>query len=380
MNKLKLLTVAALTLSLAACQAAPGGQQDGQKESEAPTSQESKPAKTDSGAGVKAPEEGTATPAVALADVDIDDEEAWQQEEAYGQKIKVVYAGGLCTAPAGIALSQGFYEDEGLDVELVKSEGASADAVGTGQAQVGADHITSILVPLVNGVNAQIVGGVHTGCKSLYVMNDSDIESTEDLKGQTIAIHNGIGQSDHNIALRFLKADGITAEEVNFKDVDTSATIQAMENGELQGSIFTDQFAQPFVEEGKLRRIRGLSFDEDFKDETCCAIVVNKDFAKENPITAKKMGRAIRKAANWVEDNKEDFIEDLFANNWASGDKDAALAYAKTLNFAVPLESTGETVEHVINDYKALHIFNENEDTAAIMKHVWSPADSHNFE
>ena len=37
------------------------------------------------------------------------------------------------------------------------------------------------------------------GCKSIYVFNDSEIKTAEDLKGKTIAIHDGIGNSDQNI-------------------------------------------------------------------------------------------------------------------------------------------------------------------------------------
>ena len=37
------------------------------------------------------------------------------------------------------------------------------------------------------------VAGAHIGCKSIFVPKDSPIKSVEDLRGKTIAIHDGIG-------------------------------------------------------------------------------------------------------------------------------------------------------------------------------------------
>lgn len=379
-KKLGLLSV--LALSLAAC-GSPGESGQSGETKEEPKTEESaqSPAKEDSkkeaeekdGSAKATDSDEDVAGTVDLANVDADDDEAFQKEKASQEKIQVAYSGGLCTSPSGLALAKGYYKDEGLDVELVKSESGTTDAVGTGHAAIGSEHITTVLVPLVNGVNAQLVGGVHTGCKSLYVLEDSGIENTTDLKGKTVAIHDGIGQSDQNIALRFFEADGIGKEEVKFKNTDTSATVQAMENGEIEATIFTDQFAMPFVREGKLRRIRALSFDDDFKDETCCGIVVNKAFAKENPIAAKRLVRAIRKAADWAGDNTEDFIDELEANDWVSGERQDAVDFAESLNFHVTNDGTAKTVRNVIEDYKRFDIFPADQDTDEIFSKVWSP-------
>ena len=100
---------------------------------------------------------------------------------------------------------------------------------------------------------------------------------------------NGIGDSDHNIGLRFLNHDNIDIKDVKFKPVEQSAVILAMESGEIQGAILSDQFAEKFVEEGKIKYIRSLTYDEDFQTEACCVHALNGDFVRENPITAKRL-------------------------------------------------------------------------------------------
>ena len=58
------------------------------------------------------------------------------------------------------------------------------------------------------------------GCKSIYVFNDSDIKTDDDLKGKTIAIHDGIGNSEQNIIYRMLDGEGVDpTAEVEYLDI-----------------------------------------------------------------------------------------------------------------------------------------------------------------
>ena len=69
-----------------------------------------------------------------------------------------------------------------------------------------------MLVPATNDVDLTFVGGAHIGCKSLYVLADSEYNTTEDLKGTSISVPNGIGASDYNITCLLLDADGINPQ------------------------------------------------------------------------------------------------------------------------------------------------------------------------
>ena len=79
-----------------------------------------------------------------------------------------------------------------------------------------------MLVPATNDVDLTFVGGAHIGCKSLYVLADSEYNTTEDLKGTSISVPNGIGASDYNITCLLLDADGINPQtDVNLMQVST---------------------------------------------------------------------------------------------------------------------------------------------------------------
>ncbi len=53
-------------------------------------------------------------------------------------------------------------------------------------------------------------------------------------------------------------------------------------------------------EDGTLRIIRSITFDDDFKDETCCVFAISKNIVENNPITARKLTKAHENARKWI--------------------------------------------------------------------------------
>lgn len=309
--------------------------------------------------------------------VDSAEEEAWKKEPAYGQEIRIGYPGSLCTGSLGIAQLKGFYAAEGLKTRVVRvglSGNEYANAIGTGKVEVGCGHIAAMMVPAVNGVRITFTTGIHTGCKSLYVLGKSDIKSLKDLEGKYIAIHDGgFGGSDHNIALRFLIRDSVDPQKVKWKVTDAGAAVLAMQGGELHAALLSDQFAWKFVQDGTLRSIRSLTYDPDFNSEACCIYAISSEFAEKNPITAKKLTRAHEAASAWVMEHPEETVKTLQGNNWASGKYDLVLAMLKTYDYSISDKATEETLRKVINDYKTLGIIDKTKDTEETLKCIWDP-------
>lgn len=308
--------------------------------------------------------------------VDLSDptiEEKWKKEPMYNKTIRVSFEGALCTSGLGISQVQGFFGKEGLNAEVVNIQN-TMDAIGTGKVEAITNHISASLVPASNDVDIVFVRGAQTGCRSMYVMNDSEIKSTKDLEEKEVAISGGgIGGHDHNIALRFLFRDKVDWKKVKFKAIDSVATMAAMRNGEVQGAILSDQFAKQFVDKGEIRSIRSITFDDDFKDEPCCTLILNRTFVDQNPITAAKLVRAHKNASYWIEENKSEAAKVLKSHNWGSGDVESDTKFLETYNFKVSDEQMEKTLIDSINDYKEFGILDKNQDTQEILKKVWRP-------
>lgn len=356
-RKISLLSLSAVLL--AACNPGGGSQNTGKQESNGDNTSQKV-------------EDVESSDLVNLSDYDIDDQEAFEVEPASQDTISLISTSG-CTAPINVAKEKDYFEEEGLDVELVQSQNETINAVGTGQVVLGAGHITSSLIPIINGVDAQYLGPMHTGCKGLYVAGDSELESAGDMDNLTIGIHGGMGESDHNIALRFLQEEGADPESVQFTTSDVAATTEAIKNGELDGAIYTENYAAPFVEDGSLKEINSLTYDDSFKDEVCCATFVNKSFARENPITTKKLLRAIIKANNWAEDDTESYVEYLYDHDLLSGDEQAGFEFIDSLDYKATEQQLEDTIKEIIDDYMELGVLEEEVDAEEVFNKLWTP-------
>lgn len=318
-----------------------------------------------------------ASAGTALAMTPEEENAAWKKEPAYGRTIRIGYNGGLCTGTLGITQVKGFYEAEGLKTEIVRYQGDTVtlgNALGTHKIDVAGGHIATLLVPAANGVQMKFTTGMHTGCKSLCVLNDSPYKTTQDLVGKTVAVPSGIGGSDQNITMRFLLRDGIDpVKDVKYKVVDSGASVLALQSGEIQAALLSDQFIQQFLDNGTLRVVRSITTDDDFKNETCCIYAVAKDLCENSPIAVKKLTRAHEKAKDWILANREEAVRVLQENNWASGERDLVQRIFNTFNYAMSDAATEDTLVKVIDDYKIYGLLDKSVPTKEILDKVWDP-------
>src|SRR2546430_1911477 len=139
-------------------------------------------------------------------------------------KLKVAYLGLTCEAPIFVALEQGFYAEEGLDVGLVKPDWDGLHQ-GLGLGRFDANHtlIMYLLLPIESGTDVKITGGIHTGCLRVQAGVKSDIRSIKDLKGKRIGVPTHIGSPPYLFCSRVLAVNGIDPRPDNNKDITWSA-------------------------------------------------------------------------------------------------------------------------------------------------------------
>ena len=313
--------------------------------------------------------------AIDMANFDLtptaEEQAAMEQEPFYGQSV-LFYMSDGCTSGPTVADDLGFYEQAGLKAEGFKGT-SYTEALGTQQATVAVGHIATMLVPITNGVDLTFVGGAHIGCKTLYVLADSEYKTTADLIGTKISVPNGIGASDYNITSLLLDADGINPQtDVELIQVSSDACVAAMERGEISACLLSDTFAYAMVKEGKLRAVRSL-LDSDFADENCCVIAMNRTFVQENPVHAKKIVQAVQKAHAWMRENPEEATQLLLDRGWNGGDYDMNVMINNSLQFGLAQDFTAKTLEEVVGRYVRLGLIVNMDNVDEIMELAWSP-------
>ena len=313
--------------------------------------------------------------AIEMTDFDLtptaEELEAMKNEPAYGRPIVYLMSDG-CTSGPTMADHLGYYAEAGLTAEGLKGT-TDVEGLGTGKVDVASGMMAKMLVPITNGVDMTFVGGAHIGCKTLYVLNDSQYKTTEDLKGTNISVPNGIGNADYNITCMMLDADGINPQtDVTLMQVTADACVSAMERGEISACLLSDSFAYAMVKDGKLRAIRSL-LDEDFAHNNCCVIAMNRTYVEQNPVHAKKIIQAVQKAHSFMRENTAEATQYLLDRGWNAGDFDMNVMLNGSMQFGTTDAFTQASLKRIVDNYLRLGLIQSMSNADEIMALAWSP-------
>ena len=219
-------------------------------------------------------------------------------------KVRVGYIGLTCEAPIFTAVEKGFFKEEGLDVSLVKCEWANyKDVLALGGFDVTHHLVMYFLKPVEQGLDVKFTGGIHRGCLRVQAAAKGNIRSIKELRGKRIGVP-GMGTPPFIFANRVLGANGIDpSKEITWLVFPAGELGLALDKGEVDAVADSEPIGSLLLADGKVRNIADQAADTPYKDEYCCAVLVNGRFLARNPKASAAATRALLKAAKWVEAN-----------------------------------------------------------------------------
>lgn len=295
----------------------------------------------------------------------------YQQEEASQKTIHIGYDGGLCQVAIPVAYHFGFFENEGLKTELTASED-SRDALAAGKIDTAAGMIAAWLTSVQNGVNIKFTLGLHTGCAAAYVLPDSQYNGFE--KGMKIGFVGAFGGVYHNIANRFVAHDGFTSDDFTWLGFDSSAILLALQNGEVDAIVASEQLGAKWNANGDVKQIRSLTTDDDFKDEACCVLGISGTFLEKNPIASYKITKAVYNASVWLsesEENRKAAAKMLIENGYISGTEEFALSLLNYYKFGLTTKQTEKSLYDSVDEYQQLGILSSDTNADEFKKKIY---------
>jgi NitT/TauT family transport system substrate-binding protein len=311
------------------------------------------------------------------------DDDAFKSEEGANRPINLSYGGGsLCTSPYALAYFLGYYEDEGLDINITSVE-ADKEALASGKIDGTGGFMASWLPAISNGVGFTFTTGIHTGCGSVVVLTDSDINLYADVPGATVAVSGGFGSGVHNYALRSVIHEGLRVEDFEWINFDASLGLDVLKKGDADILVGADQMLQKWIDDGSVRRIHSNTFDPDFKDEPCCVFGLSTKFIEENPICAEKVTRAAYRAALWVDQNDENKYEavQILSDNYNFNiDPDYAVQLMNLWKFGVSNEQCQICLDNSTQEYVDAGIIASNVNIENLKSIAWKPYDLSSVE
>ena len=105
-------------------------------------------------------------------------------------------------------------------------------------------------------------------------------------------------------ANRVLGAQGIDpGKEITWIVFPAGELGLALDKGEVDAVANSEPIGSLLLADGKVRNIADQAADVPYKDEYCCAVLVNGKYLAKNPKAAAAATRSLLKAAKWVEAN-----------------------------------------------------------------------------
>jgi NitT/TauT family transport system substrate-binding protein len=219
----------------------------------------------------------------------------------YSGKVKVGHLVGICMSPLFYADAKGYFQEEGLDVELMymPNPGDSTITLSGKGVQFIHNPFTNTYQAAAQGAKLKIISGSGNGGLVCIAQKDSGIRTLQGLKTKA-----GTGLKVGSMRINTLEMtfyrmlenmhlDYSSYEMVWFND--HFSMLAAFENKKVDVVTHVEPYATMLSDDyGGIRL--GTSFDVWGEGSPDCVVSVHEDFLRDYPVTVKKYLRAILRA------------------------------------------------------------------------------------
>lgn len=228
---------------------------------------------------------------------------------AQAEQLKVGYLPVTGHAKFFVAQEQGFFKQEGLEVELIEfvNSADGLNAVTANKLDIGAFGTTAPLVHYARGADLKIIGGIMGGDAAVVVKpeNAAKVRSVADLKGTKIAtVRLATGDAVLRGALKDARIDWKTQTQI-FELKSPPAVIEAVKSGQVDAGVVWGPHDIRAERQGLKVVIRSTELQPG---HPCCRLVVKSDKLK-NPVVLEKFLRAILRAEQFAAGHRKETID-----------------------------------------------------------------------
>lgn len=247
------------------------------------------------------------------------------------EKIKVSEAiHGVFFLPLYVAHGKKFFQDEGLEVELLTAQAGplAMQALLAGQVQFCATGHGLIANLYNKGKPTTIVNQMQSRC-TFYLMGRPDIKQITDLKGKNVGCTK-IGAESYAIARALVGREGLDPnKDVTFVGVGgMGTTASALANNRCQAVIGWQPLTHKFEKEGKSSRLATLNTEKGSQRHfgapgySFTIIEVTNDYLKKRPEIVQKFVNALVRAEKWIQKAKVDEMAQVAQPYFMNMDKE----------------------------------------------------------
>jgi len=282
----------------------------------------------------------------------------------------------FCQVPVPVALERGFFEKNGLQVEVLNWAGAAdqlLEALATGKAEVGVGLIHRWVKPLEAGLDVKLIGSVHGGCLRLVGVNAAGVnQDVRSLKGKIIGVSDLNSPAKQFYGIHLAKRGLDIDKDVEWRVYPADLLDVAVKKGEIHAiaegdpNLFLIEKRNPgvFTELGN-------SAKGDYAEKICCVLGAGAKFVREDKKSAAAVVRALAQASDYVAENPNEAAK-IFAKytpKYEVSDLQRQLAEL-TYKHHPANGRLRDEVRDFVTDFRAAGILKKSTDPVRFANHI----------
>ncbi|SOD93091.1 ABC transporter substrate-binding protein [Blastococcus haudaquaticus] len=271
-------------------------------------------------------------------------------------------------APIYLGVEQGFFEDRGMDVELVPGSGGAAAVPGvvSGDYDFSFGNVTSVLLAGSEGLPLRIVangvattGDPETDFSGVVVPGDSAIQDASGLQGRTVAVNNlkNIGEVTIRKAIEDAGGD---PSDVNFVELPFPEMPAAVAGGDVDAAWVVE----PFLTVSKNQGSRSIlaPFAEPIENLTVACYFTTEQMLQEDPELVDEFQAAMEESLTYANENPDEVRRIILTYTQVPPEAAEAIALP-----SFPAEIDVESVETVAELMQEFGITSEQADVDSLL-------------
>ncbi|MDY0747737.1 ABC transporter substrate-binding protein [Paucibacter sp. R3-3] len=286
-------------------------------------------------------------------------------------------ANAFCLSPVVVAQELGYFERNGLQVDLINYTGSTdqlLEALATGKADAAVGMIHRWLKPLESGFDVKLISSSHGGCVRLVGVKKAGVTDLQSLKGKTIGVADLGGPGKNFFAILLTKAGVDADKDVQWRQYPADLLGIAAEKGEIQAIADGDPTLY-LIE----KRTPGFyseiatNLSGEYKDKVCCIIGARGELVRNERPVAAGIARAIVQASDYVADhpNESAKIFSKYSPKVPAEDLRALLGTLTHHHHPTGNDLLAE-IEFYARDFRAAGVLKRSTDPAKLAQHVYA--------
>lgn len=230
--------------------------------------------------------------------------------QAAPEKLRVSIIPINDVTPLFAAIKQGYFAEEGLEVDTAPSAGGATGIPGliAGSFDIVYGNVVSMLLAAQQGIDIRVVAPgtkietVENDTSAMVVRADSGIATGKDLEGKTVGVN-----TRNNViwlyARAWIKASGGDPDKVTYKEVPHPQMEDALRLKQVDAGYMVIPYVALAAAKPEFKEIAHPYSTVQLGVDVGEYLTTSK-FLAERPETAKKFIRALRRGIEWYNNNR----------------------------------------------------------------------------